>query len=167
MVNVGGVPGRPIRQRRMTNAEKQARWRLRHDRARCSPDSPPGSGAHLNLISPEMIVNCVPRGNVDLDELVGSGHRSMDLYNKMIGRIERWLDQLDDGAVTPADIFKAYHLLAPTLDSLVTLQAKIAQQRVTEARGVTPQREAQPKIGETARDLLRSRLNGNIKPKAT
>ena len=96
-----------------------------------------------------MIVNCVPRGNVDLDELVDSGHRAMALYNKMIGRVERWLDQIDDGTVTTADIFKAYHSLAPTLDSLVTLQAKIAEQRVTEARGVTPQREAQPKIRET------------------
>jgi hypothetical protein len=90
-----------------------------------------------------------PYGNVDLDELVDSGHRAMVLYNKMIGRVERWLDQIDDGSVTTADIFKAYHLLAPTLDSLVTLQAKIAEQRVTEARGVTPQREAQPKIRET------------------
>jgi hypothetical protein len=121
----------------------------------------------LNFLAPEMIVNCVPRGNVDLDELVDSGHRAMALYNKMIGRVERWLDQIDDGTVTTADIFKAYHLLAPTLDSLVTLQAKIAEQRVTEARGVTPQREAQPKIGETAMDLLRSRFNDNKKPKAT
>ena len=80
-----------------------------------------------------MIVNCVPRANVDLDELVDSGHRAMALYNKMIGRVERWLDQIDDGTVTTADIFKAYHLLAPTLDSLVTLQAKIAEQRVTGA----------------------------------
>jgi hypothetical protein len=32
---------------------------------------------------------------------------------------------------------------------------------------VTPQREAQPKIGETAMDLLRSRFNDNKKPKAT
>jgi hypothetical protein len=32
---------------------------------------------------------------------------------------------------------------------------------------VTPQREAQPKIGETAMDLLRSRFNDIKKPKAT
>jgi hypothetical protein len=93
MVNVGGTPGHPIGQRRMTNAEKQARWRLRHDRKRCSPDSPPGSGAHMNFIAPEMIVNCVPRGNVDLDELVDSSYHSMALYNKMIARVERWLDR--------------------------------------------------------------------------
>jgi hypothetical protein len=97
MVNVGGTPGHPIGQRRMTNAEKQARWRLRHDRKRCSPDSPPGSGAHMNFIAPEMIVNCVPRGNVDLDELVDSSYHSMALYNKMIARVERWLDKIDEG----------------------------------------------------------------------
>jgi hypothetical protein len=53
------------------------------------------------------------------------------------------------------------------LDSLVTLQAKIAEQRVAEARDVIRQKEAQPKIGETAMELLRSRFNDNIKPKAT
>jgi hypothetical protein len=47
---------------------------------------PPGSAAHLNFLAPEMIVNCVPRANVDLEELVDSGHRAMALYNKMIGR---------------------------------------------------------------------------------
>ena len=112
-------------------------------------------------------MNCVPRANVDLDELVDSGHRAMALYNKMIGRVERWLDQIDDGTVTTADIFKAYHLLAPTLDSLVTLQAKIAEQRLAKARDVIRQKEAQPKIGETAMELLRSRLNDIKKPKAT
>jgi hypothetical protein len=51
----------------------------------------------------------------------------------------------------------------------VTLQAKIAEQRVTEARGATPQREAQPKIEETAMDLLRSRfnVNGSIRTNAS
>jgi len=41
----------------------------------------------MNFLAPEMIVNCVPRANVDLDELVDSGHRAMALYNKMIGRV--------------------------------------------------------------------------------
>jgi hypothetical protein len=59
-----------------------------------------------------MVVNCVPRGNVDLDELVDSGHRAMALYNKMIGRVERWLDQIDDGTVTTADIYRHVGLLA-------------------------------------------------------
>jgi hypothetical protein len=174
MVNVGGIPGRPIGQRRITNAEAQARWRLRHDRKRCSPDSPPGSGAHINFIAPEMIVNCVPRGNVELDELVDSGHRAMALYNKMIARVERWLDKIDDESVSTADIFKAYHLLAPVLESLVIVRGKIADQRAEEARDVTAQmqtdlqegvkREA-PKIQETL-ELMRRRFDDNIKPKA-
>jgi hypothetical protein len=74
-----------------------------------------------------------------------------------------WVDGLDPAKLSTADGLLAFRLLAPTLDSLVTLQAKIAEQRVTEARGVTPQREAQPKIGETAMDLLRSRFNDNKK----
>jgi hypothetical protein len=175
MVNVGGIPGRPLGQRRITNAEAQARWRLRHDRKRCSPDSPPGSGAHMNFLAPEMIVNLVPRANVDIDELVASGHRSMALYNKMIGRVERWLDKFaDDEKVTIADLFKAYALLAPVLESLVVIRAKIGEQRAAEARDVTAQmqtdlqegvkREA-PKIQETL-ELMRRRFDDIIKPKA-
>jgi hypothetical protein len=80
-----------------------------------------------------MIVNCVPRGNVDLDELVASGHRAMALYNKMIARVERWLDQIDDSAVTHADVVKAYAMLAPILESLVVIRGKIADQRVETA----------------------------------
>jgi hypothetical protein len=164
----------PIAQRAITNAERQARWRLRHDRKRCSPDSPPGSGAHIHFIAPEMVVNCVPRGNVDLDDLVESGHRAMALYNKMISRVERWLDKIDDGTVTTADVFKAYHLLAPILESLVIIRGKIADQRAAEARDVTAQmqtdlqegvkREA-PKIQETL-ELMRRRFDDIIKPKA-
>ena len=64
-----------------------------------------------------------------------------------------------------ADGLLAFRLLAPTLDSLVTLQAKIAEQRVTEARGATTQ-AAPPKIQETL-ELMRSRFNDIKKPKAT
>jgi hypothetical protein len=121
-----------------------------------------------------MIVNCVPGGNVDLDELVESGHRSMALYNKMIARVERWLEKIDDEAVTPADVVKAYALLAPSLESLAIIRAKIAEQRAAEARDVTAQmqtdlqegvkREA-PKIQETL-ELMRRRFDDIIKPKA-
>jgi hypothetical protein len=121
-----------------------------------------------------MIVNCVPRANVDLDELIDSGHRSMALYNKMIVRVERWLDQLDDSTVTHAEVVKAYALLAPVLESLVVIRAKIGEQRAAEARDVTAQmqtdlqegvkREA-PKIQETL-ELMRRRFDDIIKPKA-
>jgi hypothetical protein len=63
-----------------------------------------------------------------------------------------WVDGLDPAKLSTADGLLAFRLLAPTLDSLVTLQAKIAEQRVAEARDVIPQKEAQPKIGETAVD---------------
>ena len=128
----------------------------------------------MNFLAPEMIVNLVPRANVEIDELVASGHRSMALYNKMIGRVERWLDKFaDDEKVTIADLFKAYALLAPVLESLVVIRAKIGEQRAAEARDVTAQmqtdlqgvkREA-PKIQETL-ELLRRRLDDYTKPKA-
>ena len=129
----------------------------------------------MNFLAPEMIVNLVPRANVDLDELVDSGHRAMALYNKMIGRVERWLDKFaDDEKVTIADLFKAYALLAPVLESLVVIRAKIGEQRAAEARDVTAQmqtdlqegvkREA-PKIQETL-ELMRRRFDDIIKPKA-
>jgi type I site-specific restriction endonuclease len=129
----------------------------------------------MNFLAPEMIVNLVPRANVDIDELVASGHRSMALYNKMIGRVERWLDKFaDDEKVTIADLFKAYALLAPVLESLVVIRAKIGEQRAAEARDVTAQmqtdlqegvkREA-PKIQETL-ELMRRRFDDIIKPKA-
>ena len=130
----------------------------------------------MNFLAPEMIVNLVPRANVDIDELVASGHRSMALYNKMIGRVERWLDKFaDDEKVTIADLFKAYALLAPVLESLVVIRAKIGEQRAAEARDVTAQmqtdlqegvkREA-PKIQETL-ELMRSRFNDIMKARAT
>jgi hypothetical protein len=75
-----------------------------------------------------------------------------------------WVDGLDPAKLSTADGLLAFRLLAPTLDSLAILQAKITEQRVAEARA---QKEAQPKIGETAMDLLRSRFNDIKKPKAT
>jgi type I site-specific restriction endonuclease len=129
----------------------------------------------MNFLAPEMIVNLVPRANVDIDELVASGHRSMALYNKMIGRVERWLDKFaDDEKVTIADLFKAYALLAPVLESLVVIRAKIGEQRAAEARDVTAQmqtdlqegvkREA-PKIQETL-ELMRRRFDDIMKARA-
>jgi hypothetical protein len=69
-------------------------------------------------------------------------------------------------------MIKAFALLAPALESLAVLRAKIGEQRAAEARDVTDQtnleasgkREA-PKIEETL-ELLRRRFEDNIKPKA-
>jgi hypothetical protein len=70
---------------------------------------------------------------------------------------------------------KAFSLLAPALESIAILRAKIIEQRASEARDVTAQmqtnleasgkREA-PKIEQTL-ELLRSRFNDIKKPKAT
>jgi hypothetical protein len=175
MVNVGGIPGRPLGQRRITNAEAQARWRLRHDRKRCNDRFPPGYNANNNYISPEIVVNLVPRANVPIDELVASSERSMALYDKMIGRVERWLDTIDDTKVTAGDLFKAFALLAPVLESLVIIRGKLEDQRVHEAIDVTGRMKTdledavkrdQPDIAETLR-LMRDRFNDIKKPKAT
>jgi hypothetical protein len=100
--------------------------------------------------------------------------KTMELYNKLVAIITGWLDKLDASTLSTADGFTAFKLLAPALESLAVLRAKIGEQRASEARDVTAQmqtnleasgkREA-PKIEKTL-ELLRSRFNGNKKPKA-
>ena len=99
----------------------------------------------------------------------------MELYDKLVGIVSTWLDGFDVATLSPADAFTAFKLLAPSLESLAIIRAKIAEQRAAEARDVTAQmqtnleasgkREA-PEIEETLA-LLRSRFEDNIKPKAT
>ena len=140
--------------RPMTNAERQQKWRLVHNGGPKYPKR-------------DLLVTCIPRGPLDRAEVERSGGATLALYDRILDIVTTWVDGLDPAKLSTADGLLAFRLLAPTLDSLVTLQAKIAEQRVAEARGVTPQREAQPKIGETAMDLLRSRFNDIQKPKAT
>jgi hypothetical protein len=106
----------------MTSAERQAKWRLSH----CKVNDV--------LSPPTLLLACHPNGKIDLDELEGSAAKTMELYNKLVAIITGWLDKLDASTLSTADGFTAFKLLAPTLDSLVTLLAKIAEQRVTEAR---------------------------------
>jgi hypothetical protein len=72
-------------------------------------------------------------------------------------------------ALSTADGSTAFRLLAPTLESLTLLRIKIAEARVAEARDVTRiainDSQQPPKIKE-ALELLRSRFEDNIKPKA-
>jgi hypothetical protein len=99
----------------------------------------------------------------------------MELYNKLVAIITGWLDKLDATTLSTADGFAAFKLLAPSLENRAVLRAKIGEQRAGEARDVTAQmqtnleesgkREA-PKIEQTL-ELLRSRFEDNIKPKAT
>jgi hypothetical protein len=94
----------------------------------------------------------------------------MELYNKLVAIISGWLDKLDASTLSTADGFTAFKLLAPTLESLAILRGKIGEQRGAEARDVTRiainDSQQPPKIKE-ALELLRSRFNDNIKPKAT
>jgi hypothetical protein len=147
----------------MTSAERQAKWRLSH------------SKVNDVLSPPTLLLACHPNGKMDLDELEGSAAKTMELYNKLVAIITGWLDKLDASTLSTADGFTAFKLLAPSLESLAILRAKIIEQRGAEARDVTNQiktdleesvkREA-PQI-EEALALLRSRFEDNIKPKAT
>jgi hypothetical protein len=138
--------------RPMTNAERQRKWRLVHN----------GGPKHPKR---DLLVTCIPRGPLDRAEVERSGGATLALYDRILDIVTTWVDGLDPAKLSTADGLLAFRLLAPTLDSLVTLQAKIAEQRVTEARGATAQ-AAPPKIAETL-ELLRSRFNDIKKPKAT
>jgi hypothetical protein len=138
--------------RPMTNAERQRKWRLVHN----------GRPKHPKR---DLLVTCIPRGPLDRAEVERSGGATLALYDRILDIVTTWVDGLDPAKLSTADGLLAFRLLAPTLDSLVTLQAKIAEQRVTEARGATAQ-AAPPKIAETL-ELMRSRFNDIKKPKAT
>jgi hypothetical protein len=157
----------------LTSAERNARWRLAHDRRGAGSSTPAGEGT-VCISPPELLVTCIPRGNVELDRLERSARDTMELYDKLVGIVSTWLDGLDVATLSPADAFTAFKLLAPSLESLAIIRAKIAEQRAAEARDVTAQmqtdlqegvkREA-PKIQETL-ELMRRRFDDIIKPKA-
>ena len=65
--------------------------------------------------------------------------KTMELYNKLVAIITGWLDKLDASTLSTADGFTAFKLLAPSLESLAVLRAKIGEQRAAEARDVTAQ----------------------------
>ena len=119
-------------------------------------------------------MTCIPRGNIELDQLEAAGTATMALYDKLVRNVNRWLDRLDAEPLSTADGLLAFRLLPQVLESLAVLRAKISEQRGAEARNVTSQlqtnleasgkREA-PKIEQTL-ELLRSRFNDIKKPKA-
>jgi hypothetical protein len=149
----------PFGQRRLTKAEMDGRNWLRHD--------PKYSQRRINHITPGLIVNLVPRVNVPLDDLIHSNYQAMRLYNKMLARVEVWLDKLDNETVTPLEVVKAFTLIAPILESIVNIRGKITDQRANEATDVTGQmktdlevsiRRDSPDIAETLR-LMRDRFS--------
>ena len=143
----------------LTSAERNAKWRLARDK----------TGDHISA----PLVTCIPRGNIELDQLETAGTATMALYDKLVRNVNRWLDRLDAEPLSTADGLLAFRLLPQVLESLAVLRAKIGEQRAAEARDVTDQtnleasgkREA-PKIEQTL-ELLRSRFNDIKKPKAT
>jgi hypothetical protein len=145
----------------LTSAERNAKWRLARDK----------TGDHISA----PLVTCIPRGNIELDQLEAAGTATMALYDKLVRNVNRWLDRLDAEPLSTADGLLAFRLLPQVLESLAVLRAKISEQRGAEARNMTSQmqtnleasgkREA-PKIEQTL-ELLRSRFNDIKKPKAT
>jgi hypothetical protein len=145
----------------LTNAEKQARWRKTHVTGRKA-----------------LLSTCIPHEPLDLGEIEKSAGATLVLYNKLVEIVLTWANGLDPKKLKASDVFLALRLLGPSLESLTTLRGKITEQRGIEhiaamrasiggkpgddARDVTP---ARPRIEETL-ELLRSRFEDNIKPKA-
>jgi len=157
--------GKQNGQRALTNAERQAKWRLAHGHKKAASDASRPKRA--------LMVTCIPRGPLDLGEIDKSAGTTLALYDRLINIIAAWLETLDVAALSTADGFLAFRLLGPTLESLAIIRAKIGEQRAEEAHDVTAQMQTdlqegvkrEAKIQETL-ELLRRRFDDNIKPKA-
>jgi hypothetical protein len=152
--------GKQNGQRALTNAERQAKWRLAHGHKKAASDASRPKRA--------LMVTCIPRGPLDPGEIDKSAGATLALFDRLIRIVGAWLDGLDTATLSPAEGLLAFRQLGPVLESLAILRAKISEQRGIEtlaARDVTPQ-APRPKIEETL-ELLRSRFNDNKKPKAT
>ena len=157
--------GRPKRRARLlaecgtvlTSAERNAKWKL----------------AHGELSKTTRLASCIPRSNIDLDDLERAASSTLALYDKLVVCVEAWVQSLEDAPLTTQDEIAAFRILPQALEALAIVRAKISEQRAAEARDVTAQmqtnleasgkREA-PKIEETL-ELLRRRFEDNIKPK--
>jgi hypothetical protein len=129
----------------LTNSERQARWRTTHER--------PFSMLRMSA--------CIPRGGVEIGELEKSAFCTMAVYNKLLDIVERWIDKLDEDT-HPANVLRAFALLAPALESLTIMRGKIIEQRGNEAADVTPGQAGRPKIEDTL-ERMRLRFEENIK----
>jgi hypothetical protein len=151
--------GKQNGQRALTNAERQAKWRLAHGHKKAASDASRPKRA--------LMVTCISRGPLDLGEIDKSAGATLGLFDRLIRIVSAWLDGLEVATLSPAEGLLAFRQLGPVLESLAILRAKISEQRGIEtlaARDVTPQ-APRPKIEETL-ELLRSRFNDNKKPKA-
>src|ERR1700730_5830516 len=78
----------------LTSAERNARCCLAHDRRGAGSSTQDGKGT-VCISPPELLVTCIPRGNVELDRLERSARDTMELYDKLVGIVSTWLDGLD------------------------------------------------------------------------
>jgi hypothetical protein len=152
--------GKQNGQRALTNAERQAKWRLAHGHKKAASDASRPKRA--------LMVTCIPRDPLDLGEIDKSAGATLGLFDRLIRIVSAWLDGLEVATLSPAEGLLAFRQLGPVLESLAILRAKISEQRGIEtlaARDVTPQ-APRPKIEETL-ELMRRRFEDNKKPKAT
>jgi len=114
---------------------------------------------------------CIPRGNIDLDQLETAATATLALYDKLVRSVNCWLDRLDTEGLSTGEGLVAFRLLPQVLESLAIIRAKIGEQRAEEAHDVTAQMQTdlqegvKRKIQETL-ELLRRRFDDNNKPKA-
>jgi hypothetical protein len=152
------------KKRPLTNAEKQARWRIAHGYVKKREITSTGASP------PNLLPTLIPNGGIAIESAEASAAASLVLYDRLVGIIDRWLRELDSKQDIPfLDGLKAFALLPAALESLVTLRGKIVEQRVAEAHDVTKTMAQNlepltplPRIEETL-ERLRSRFEGKTK----
>src|ERR1700736_6427611 len=106
----------------LTSAERNAKWRL----------APEPAGRTSKLSAP--LPGCIPRGNIDLNQLETAATATLALYDKLVRSVNCWLDRLDTEGLSTGEGLVAFRLLPQVLESLAVLRAKISEQRAAEAR---------------------------------
>jgi hypothetical protein len=69
----------------MTGAERAAKYRLEHGKRK----------AAVCLSRPELFTTCIPRGNLDLDEMEVSARKTMALFDRLVAVVEIWIDRVN------------------------------------------------------------------------
>jgi hypothetical protein len=142
---------REPKRRRLTNAERQAEWRLRHQ----TKPFPP-------LLAP----------SIRLDRLANSAKETLAVYDRLVKVIGHGLGQWEHKELTFSELLMAFRLLGPALESLAAMRATIIEQRGNEAHDITPltpetQADHLPQIQDKTMELLRDRFVGIVARGAT
>ena len=157
------MPGKRNAKRPLTGAERIAKLRINKGR----------NGNPTPCVSPPgLLTKLIPRHDVEIEELEKSAWATMEIYDKLLCLIEKWMDGLGD-KISETDGFKAFALMTAALESITIIRGKIIEQRGNEAQDVTaqmaenldPPDKPRPKIEETL-ELMRRRFEENVKPKA-